>query len=96
MPPEPAAVVTEFGFRAYRGWLGARIAARGLSPLRLTDGESEWVLGGDGEPAATLQADAHELFRAVTGRRPLEVVRSWSWTGDPSPYLPVLSPYPPS
>ena len=96
LPPAPDAVVADFGFRAYRGWLGARIAARGLPPLSLTDGADEWLLGGEGEAAATLRADAQELFRAITGRRPLEMVRSWTWTGDPSAYLPLLSPYPPS
>jgi uncharacterized protein (TIGR03083 family) len=93
LPPVPEAVVAEYGFRAYRAWLGNRIAARGLAPLRLTDGDSVWLLGGDGEPTSALRADSHELFRAISGRRPLEVVRSWSWTGDPSPYLSVLSPY---
>ena len=93
LPPAPEAVVAEYGFRAYRAWLGDRIVARGLAPLRLTDGDSEWLLGGDGEPAATLRADSYELFRAICGRRPLEMVRSWSWKGDPSPYLSILSPY---
>jgi uncharacterized protein (TIGR03083 family) len=96
LPPEPEAAITEYGFRAYRGWLGQRIASRGLAPLRLTDGATEWVLGGDADPEATLEADAFELFRAVSGRRPLDEVAAWTWRGDPAAYLPILSPYSPS
>ena len=90
--PEPEALITRYGFGSYRAWLGERIAVRGLAPLRLTDHAdpaSAWVLGGDGEPGATLEADAYELFRAISGRRRLEDVRSWSWRGDPSPYLSI-------
>jgi uncharacterized protein (TIGR03083 family) len=99
LPPEPGAFVTRYGFRGYRAWLAERIAARGLAPLRLTDPDdpdSVWTLGGDGEPGATLTAEGHELFRAISGRRRLVEVRSWSWRGDPAPYLPLLSPYPQS
>ncbi|HEU4330531.1 MAG TPA: FAD-dependent monooxygenase [Lapillicoccus sp.] len=96
LAPELDAPISEFGFDAYRGWLGRRIAARGLSPLRLTDGATEWLLGGEAEPAATLEADAFDLFRAISGRRPLDEVTDWSWRGDPAAYLPILSPYQPS
>ena len=98
-PPEPDDHVTRFGFSAFRSWLGERIATLGLAPLRLADHESEWLLGDTGdsrEPGASLEADTYELFRAISGRRDLEQVRSWRWRGDPSPYLPVLSPYPQS
>jgi hypothetical protein len=68
----------------------------GLAPLRLCDRDSEWLLGGEGEPGASLVADRFELFRAITGRRPVEAVRTWDWRGDPSAYLSILSPYPQS
>ena len=99
LPPDPQTLITRYGFSSYRAWLGQRVATRGLAPLRLTDHTdpaSEWVLGGDGEPGAALEADGYELFRAISGRRRLEDVRSWSWRGDPSAYLPLLSPYPQS
>ena len=99
LAPETEALITRYGFASYRAWLGERIAARGLAPLRLTDHTdpaSSWVLGGEGEPGASLEADGYELFRAISGRRRLEDVRSWSWHGDPSTYLPLLSPYPQS
>jgi uncharacterized protein (TIGR03083 family) len=96
LPAEPDALVTEYGFDGYRTWLGARIAVVGLAPLRLCDRESEWLLGGEGEPGASLAADRFELFRAITGRRPVEDVRMWDWRRDPSAYLSILSPYPQS
>ena len=99
LPPETETLIARYGFASFRAWLGERIAARGLAPLRLTDPAdpaSAWVLGGEGEPGASLEADGYQLFRAISGRRRLEDVRSWSWRGDPSAYLPVLSPYPQS
>jgi hypothetical protein len=99
LPPEPETLITRYGFDSYRAWLGERIAVREIAPLRLvdrTDPASVWVLGGDGEPGASLEADGYRLFRAISGRRRLEDVRSWSWRGDPSAYLPLLSPYPQS
>jgi uncharacterized protein (TIGR03083 family) len=97
LPPESETLVSRHGFRSFRAWLGERLAVRGLAPLRLsdqTDPASVWVLGGDGEPSTSLEADGYQLFRAISGRRRLEDVRSWSWRGDPSSYLPLLSPYP--
>ena len=97
LSPETDALVTRYGFASYRAWLDQRTTARGLAPLRLTDRTdpaSAWVLGGEGEPGASVEADAYDLFRAISGRRRLDDVRSWSWRGDPTPYLPVLSPYP--
>ena len=97
--PETDTLITRYGFGSYRAWLGERIAVRGLQPLRLADHTnpaSVWVLGGEGEPGASLEADGYQLFRAISGRRRLEDVRSWSWRGDPSAYLPLVSPYPQS
>jgi uncharacterized protein (TIGR03083 family) len=90
---EAGPAVTRLGFRAYRHWLHARIVGRGLPALRLRDGTREWVLG-DGEPAATVTADRHALFRAIAGRRSAREIRSYDWHGDPEPYLPVFAPYP--
>jgi uncharacterized protein (TIGR03083 family) len=81
------------GFAVYRSWLAARITESGLPALRLGDGERTWTLGS-GEPAATLTADRHELFRAISGRRSAARVRGYAWDGDPTPYLAVISPYP--
>ncbi|HEU4947623.1 MAG TPA: FAD-dependent monooxygenase [Kribbella sp.] len=91
--PDEAAPVARFGFAVYRDWLRARIAERGLPPLRLSDGQDRWTLG-EGEPAATLTADRHELFRIITGRRSATRIRACDWDGDPAPYLPIIAPYP--
>jgi len=97
LPDDTETLVARYGFASFRAWLGERIAASGLAPLRLADRAdpaSAWVLGGEGEPGASVEADRYQLFRAISGRRRLEEVRSWSWRGDPAAYLPVLSPYP--
>jgi uncharacterized protein (TIGR03083 family) len=91
--PDESAPVARVGFAAYRDWLRARLAERGLPPLRLSDGQDHWVLG-EGEPAATLTADRHELFRTITGRRSATRIRAYDWDGDPAPYLSIIAPYP--
>ena len=90
---EAGAAVTRLGFRGYRHWLHARLVGRALPALRLSDGQREWVLG-HGEPAATVTAERHALFRAISGRRSAREIRSYDWRGDPEPYLKALAPYP--
>ncbi|CUR55218.1 conserved hypothetical protein [metagenome] len=97
LPAETATPIRRYGFGSYRAWLGERIEESGVAPLRLvdhTDPGSARVIGGRGEPGASLEADGYELFRAISGRRRLEDVRSWTWSGDPTAYLPLISPYP--
>jgi uncharacterized protein (TIGR03083 family) len=97
LPPSQAAPITRYGFASYRAWLGDRLVARGLSPLRMTDpsdATAEWVVGGQAQPGASVEADAYELFRAISGRRRAHDVARWSWSGEPAAYLPLLSPYP--
>lgn len=53
------------------------------------------VTFGRGEPAGTLTVDAHELVRAISGRRSLAAMRAWAWDGvDPEPYLLALPVFP--
>ena len=99
LPPETETLIARYGFAQLPSLAGRAHRGRGLAPLRLADHSdpaSAWVLGGEGEPGASLEADGYQLFRAISGRRRLEDVRSWSWRGDPSAYLPLLSPYPQS
>lgn len=91
--PDETSPITHLGFAVYRDWLRARIAERDQPPLRLSDGQKHWVLG-EGEPAATVMAERHELFRAITGRRSSSRIRAYDWDGDPEPYLPIIAPYP--
>jgi hypothetical protein len=91
--PEVGGAITRTGFALFRDWLALRLAETGTPALVLTDGDRTWRVG-DGEPGATLTADRHELFRIIAGRRSAGDIRGLRWDGDPTPYLPVLSPYP--
>lgn len=73
--------------------VGSMIKAAGAPGLRLVAGDQEWEVG-PGEPAASATVDApFELLRAFVGRRSVAQVTNWKWDGDPTPYLPVLSPW---
>ncbi|WP_086821125.1 maleylpyruvate isomerase family mycothiol-dependent enzyme [Allokutzneria sp. NRRL B-24872] len=43
---------------------------------------SEWRIG-DGEPAATVEAEPFELWRGFFGRRSAEQMRAWAWDRTP-------------
>lgn len=85
--------IWSFGFGQYRSWLRARLVQLALPPLLLTDGESAWSMGR-GEPAATVLAHRDELFRMISGRRSEAQIRAYQWSGDPTPYVAAISPYP--
>jgi uncharacterized protein (TIGR03083 family) len=93
LPGDRDAQATVLGLRIYARWLGQRLEERGRPALRLRAGDRDWVEGA-GPPAAVLAAAPFELFRALSGRRSADQVRSLAWDGDPAPYLDVLSPYP--
>jgi uncharacterized protein (TIGR03083 family) len=77
----------------FTGRLGHVLKEKGAPALRIRAGKDEWLLG-DGAPATTLEVDDYELARGMVGRRSEAQVRSWSWQGDPEPYLPLLSVFP--
>ncbi|HEX2040937.1 MAG TPA: maleylpyruvate isomerase family mycothiol-dependent enzyme [Acidimicrobiales bacterium] len=61
------------------------------------------LMGGDppidvAEPAVTAEASAFEWVRALTGRRSLDQVRAFKWSGDSEPYFPAFAfgPFRPS
>ncbi|MFJ9785531.1 maleylpyruvate isomerase family mycothiol-dependent enzyme [Amycolatopsis sp. NPDC101161] len=73
-----------------RGFSGS-VAGRELPALRLrTTGGSQWTAGA-GRPAATLTAPAHELYRALAGRRSLAQLAGLEWSTAPGPWLPAFS-----
>ena len=43
---------------------------------------------------ATVTTTAHELFRALYGRRSRAQIEAWDWTNDPAPYLDAGLPFP--
>lgn len=52
---------------------------------------AEPPIGGNRTPAATVEASGFELFRALTGRRSVDQVRNFGWTGDAERYLPAFT-----
>lgn len=67
----------------------------GLTSLRVITEDVDWNIGDTEVPGATVRATSYELARAVLGRRSIDQVRSYDWTGDPEPYaalLPWFSP----
>ncbi|MGK3202391.1 maleylpyruvate isomerase family mycothiol-dependent enzyme [Amycolatopsis sp. MEPSY49] len=73
-----------------RGFSGS-VAGRGLPALRLrTTGGSQWT-AGVGRPRATLTAPAHELYRALAGRRSLAQLSGLEWDAAPGTWLPAFS-----
>ena len=91
--PPDGSLVSRWGFAAYRDWLHRRLTDCRLSALELTDGKHRWQVG-TGEPAGSVTADPHELFRIISGRRSADRITAHPWTTDPAPYLPVIAPYP--
>jgi uncharacterized protein (TIGR03083 family) len=91
MPPpaEHAAWAPSFEVLV-RGFSGS-VVGRGLQALRLrTTGGSEWTVG-TGRPVATLTAPAHELYRALAGRRSPGQLAALEWSAAPGPWLPAFS-----
>ncbi|WP_086852813.1 maleylpyruvate isomerase family mycothiol-dependent enzyme [Amycolatopsis kentuckyensis] len=73
-----------------RGFSGS-VAGRGLPPLRLrTTGGSTWT-AGVGRPKDSLTAPAHELYRALAGRRSVAQLVGLDWSAAAGPWLPAFS-----
>jgi uncharacterized protein (TIGR03083 family) len=91
---ESVAEGVDFGLNFMLGWLDRRVREPGLGALRLQAGSQEWTMG-EGDVAAAVSTTPLELFRVVAGRRSAAQVRAFEWTGDPTPYLAVLSAFGP-
>lgn len=69
------------------GWATAIVAqlrdGSGAGALRITTEHGATTLGA-GEATAAVAAGRFELWRAMTGRRSTEQVRSWAWEGEPA------------
>ncbi|MFG1645343.1 maleylpyruvate isomerase family mycothiol-dependent enzyme [Amycolatopsis sp. NPDC049252] len=73
-----------------RGFSGS-VAGRGLPPLRVrTTGGSEWT-AGHGRATASLTAPAHDLYRALAGRRSPAQLAVLDWSEAPEPWLPAFT-----
>jgi uncharacterized protein (TIGR03083 family) len=80
------------GLAGYIAILDMRLRSDGGPALRIEAGNKEWIVGGD-EPAVTLRSDRFELFRALSGRRSPDQVKSFDWNGDPDPFITYFYPY---
>lgn len=87
---ESAAI--KIGLSGYIATVGWRLASTELPPLRFDVGDKQYT-AGEGEPGATVHASRFEFFRAMSGRRNPDQIRSYEWHGDPEPYIPYFYPY---
>lgn len=82
----------KIGSATYVAALNLRLQLENAPALAIEASGKRWVAGGD-EPAVTLRTDRFELFRALSGRRSLDQLRSYEWDGDPEPFLGYFYPY---
>ena len=80
----------KLGTSGYIAMMGWRLSGKGT--LHFEAGDKQWT-AGDGDPTARVHASRFEFFRALSGRRSMEQLRSWKWEGDPEPFLPYFFPY---
>src|SRR5687767_8794473 len=76
----------KIGVSGYIATLDMRLQADNVGAIRIEAPGKSWTAGGD-EPQATLRTNRFELFRALSGRRSLEQLRSLEWEGDAEPFL---------
>lgn len=81
------------GLVRYAPFFLERVGDAGLAPVAVEAGERRWG-PAPGEAAITVTGSPFEVLRALTGRRSRAQVARLRWDGaDPSPYLPLISPY---
>lgn len=92
--PLPGLVALDF----YLGSLDEALRAAGagtivVSVAKPTGGYDAHEVG-EGEPRATLTGGAHEVLRALAGRRTLAQIRAMTWSGAADALAPLVSRYP--
>jgi uncharacterized protein (TIGR03083 family) len=88
--PDPADEAVVLGLHSSVELLG-RVLRRpqeaGTVPaLRVTAGGESWVLGEAADPVS-VDGDAFDLWRGLTGRRSRQQVSELRWSGDATPFL---------
>jgi uncharacterized protein (TIGR03083 family) len=74
--------------------LAKALEERGLPALRLE--APDWSFDAGTDPQTTVRTkDSFEFFRALAGRRGRAHVLGYDWSGDATPYLPVLNHFGP-
>jgi uncharacterized protein (TIGR03083 family) len=95
LPRASPSAALSIALSAYSFSLENRVRTLGLPALvMLYDDKERWV--GDAPAGASVKADRHELLRVLAGRRTRAQILELEWTGDPNPYLDVLSEYGPT
>lgn len=80
----------DIALRGYAVGLAKTLAERGIPALRLE--APDWSFDAGDDPQVTVRTkNSHEFFRALAGRRSKAQVLAYDWTGDATPYLPVLN-----
>lgn len=82
----------KIGLSGYIVTMGWRLTAASIPPLRFDVGDKSYI-AGEGEAAATVHASRYELFRAMSGRRSPDQIRTYRWDHDAEPYIPYFYPY---
>ena len=70
--------------------IAPRLDAADLPTLRIQTEGFNRVLG-TGPEGMTVSGDAFEITRSLFGRRSLDQIAAFDWSGDPTPYLPHFS-----
>ena len=74
-------------------YFGKRVKDAGLPPVTIqTDDGHTWV-AGKGDPEISVMGSKVDLLRALTGRRTEKEIRQLAWSGDPTPYMSLISNY---
>ena len=94
LPGDRESAAATLGLQRYIAGLGQRLDRAGLPALLLRTPERDYQ-AGSGSPPATVSASAWELFRALGSRRSTGQILALAWSGDPRPYLTLLSAYGP-
>ncbi|WP_328617967.1 maleylpyruvate isomerase family mycothiol-dependent enzyme [Amycolatopsis sp. NBC_00355] len=91
VPPPAEHVAWAPSFDVLVRGLSGSIAGRGLPALLIRTGDgAEWT-AGEGRPAASVTAPAHDLYRALAGRRSLGQLAALDWSETPGRWLPAFS-----
>ncbi len=84
--------VVRMGGAGYIAMMDARLKNLQSGMVRFDTGDKTREAGA-GEPVATVHSNKWELFRALSGRRNPDQVRSYDWDGDPEPFISYFYPY---
>jgi uncharacterized protein (TIGR03083 family) len=77
-------------FEVLANGFSASVAAHNLPGVRLSDGETQWLVG-DSDPVATVTADRYALLRALAGRRTERQITELDWNRSSHRWLPAFT-----